>query len=364
MKRLVPALALAAALAAPARAAEPPEYSARHILVSYQGSKAPGATRTKEEAKALAEKALAEVTVPGANFAQASHTYSDDKVSDASGGFLGIFQPGSMVPQFQKAVEEMKEGDIRLVETPFGFHVVQRLALAQALAILTEQTAAFVVAMFPYKGGRDAAVVRAKDLAAEDAARAAAHLRRGKRFEDLPKEWDARPMKPGWMPLVLRRGMARPEFKAIETAAFSTKVGDVSDPVDTSIGYVVVKRVPWWRSHLQHFLVMHAGSERVPPGITRTKEEAKARAEEALKKFEADPSSWAKVVEEYSDEPGAGEREGSLGAVEPGTMVPEFDAVVSGLAAGGHSAVFESRFGWHVVRRTDKATGPLTEGGR
>jgi parvulin-like peptidyl-prolyl isomerase len=354
MKRLVPALALAAAaLAAPARAEEPPEYSARHILVAYKGSRVKEATRTQEEAKALAEKALAEVTAPGANFAQASHAYSDDKVSDASGGFLGIFQPGSMVQEFQRAVEQMKEGDIRLVETPFGYHVVQRLALAQALAILHEQTAAFVVAMFPYKGGRDAAVTRSKDLAAEDAARAAAHLRRGKRFEDLPKEWDARPMKPLWMPLVLRRGMARPEFKAIETAAFATKVGEVSDPVDTSIGYVVIRRVPWWRSHLQHFLVMHAGSERVPPGITRTKEEAKARAEEALRKFEADPASWSKVVAEYSDEPAAGEREGSLGAVEPGTMVPEFDAVVSGIAPGGHSGVFESRFGWHVVRRTD-----------
>jgi parvulin-like peptidyl-prolyl isomerase len=353
MKRLVTALALAAALAAPARAEDPPEYSARHILLAYKGATRSQASRTKEEAKALAEKALAEVKAPDANFATVSHQYNDDKVSDGQGGFLGIFQAGMMTPEFQTAVEQMQEGEIRLVESPFGYHVVQRLALAQALAILTEQTAAFVAVLFPYKGGRDPEVTRAKELAAEDAGRAAAHLRRGKSFEELPKEWDGRPLKPLWMPQVIRRGQVRPEFKPVETAAFATKVGEVSDPFDSPVGYMVLRRVPWWRFRLEHFLVMHKDSERVPPGITRTKAEAKARAEEALRKFEADPASWAKVVADYSDEPGAGDRRGSLGSVEPGTMVPEFDAVVSGIPPGGHTGVFESRFGWHVVRRAD-----------
>src|SRR5262245_38957257 len=95
------------ALAPLARAEDAPEFSARHILVSYQGAERATATRTKAEAKAAAEKALAEAQAPGADFAELSHRYSDDKASDAQGGFLNVFTRGQMTPLFQDAVEAM-----------------------------------------------------------------------------------------------------------------------------------------------------------------------------------------------------------------------------------------------------------------
>ena len=107
------------------------EWAARHVLVSYKGVQGSMATRTRDEARALAEQVSAEAKAPGADFEALSHRYSDDKVSDAQGGFLGYFERGKMTPKFQEAVERLAEGQISgAVETPFGFHVVQRLSPA------------------------------------------------------------------------------------------------------------------------------------------------------------------------------------------------------------------------------------------
>jgi parvulin-like peptidyl-prolyl isomerase len=332
----------------------PTEWSARHILVAYQGAKSAQATRSKAEAKELAEKALAEIRAGGA-FEKVSHTYSDDKTSDAQGGFLGIFSKGMMTPAFQTAVEGLKDGEVSgVVESPFGWHVIQRISLADAVKIMEATTASFVAAIFSYKGSRDPQAVRAKDLAQQDAVKAMTLLRKGATFESLPPELGATPMKPGWTAFTLRKGMIRPEFKAIEETVFALAVGQVSDPFDTPAGWMVIVRKPWFRMHVQHLIVMYAGNQASPPSVTRTKVQARARAEEALKKLEADPTAWATIVAEYSDEPGAGERLGDLPTIEPGSgMVPEFEIAVSTIPSGGHSQVFESQFGFHVVRRVD-----------
>ena len=73
----------------------------------------------------------------------------------------------------------------------------------------------------------------------------------------------------------------------------------------------------------QSLLVMYKGSMRSPATITRTKEEAKTRAEEALKKAKAG-TKFEDLVKEYSDEPGAGQRGGDLGSFQKGQMAQPF----------------------------------------
>ena len=361
MRHVLP-LALASLLvtllvlpAASARADAPTEYAARHILVAYKGAERAQATRTKEEAKALAEKAL-EALRAGADFAQVSHQYSDDKVSDGQGGFLGIFKAGAMTPVFQTAVEGLKEGALSgVVESPFGWHIIQRLSLADAKRIIEPSMATFVGALFTYKGTNDRQAVRAKELALQDATKAAEFLKNGGSFETIPAELGATPLKPGWGAVTVPRGKVLPQFKAIEDAVFPLKYGEWSSPFDTPAGFMVVRRQAWWRMHVQHLLVIYAGNASTNDlQTTRTKEQAKARAEEALKKLEADPKAWAKLVAEYSDEPGAGQRTGDLGDIEAGgKMPPDFELAIASIPSGGHSQVFESRFGYHVVLRVD-----------
>lgn len=102
----------------------------------------------------------------------------------------------------------------------------------------------------------------------------------------------------------------------------------------------------------KHILVMHDKSERKPEGITRSREEAKKRAEECLAKIRSG-IDFDEVVVECSDEPGAAKRGGDLGTFQRRAMVKEFADAAFGLRVGEVSDVVESPFGFHIIKRTE-----------
>jgi hypothetical protein len=101
----------------------------------------------------------------------------------------------------------------------------------------------------------------------------------------------------------------------------------------------------------RHVLVMHRGSERVPPTVTRTQEEARQRIQEVLTRARRG-DDFAALAREFSDEPGANTSGGDLGVFGHGQMVPPFEQAVFALAVGGISDIVETSFGYHVIKRT------------
>ncbi|HEU5020888.1 MAG TPA: peptidylprolyl isomerase [Bryobacteraceae bacterium] len=102
---------------------------ARHILIRVKGAPMPATPGKPEltdaEAKAKAEEIRKRI-VGGEDFAKVAEAESDDTTSGKSGGDLGEFRHGMMVPPFEKAAFALKPGEIsEPVQTPFGYHIIQ-----------------------------------------------------------------------------------------------------------------------------------------------------------------------------------------------------------------------------------------------
>ena len=94
---------------------------ARHILIAVpEGADA----KTDAAAKAKAEDLLKQIR-GGADFATLAKANSDDPGSKASGGELGFFTRGKMVPAFEQAAFALQPGQTSdLVKTSFGYHII------------------------------------------------------------------------------------------------------------------------------------------------------------------------------------------------------------------------------------------------
>jgi peptidyl-prolyl cis-trans isomerase SurA len=91
------------------------------------------AERTR--ALALAEQILIEIA-DGADFAELATKYSDDRGSAKQGGDLGPTARGTLVPEFEAVAYQLDTGEISpIVETEFGFHIIQLVKQRQGNSI-------------------------------------------------------------------------------------------------------------------------------------------------------------------------------------------------------------------------------------
>ena len=93
----------------------PDSVKARHILLPI--------TTSPEKTLATADS-IKKLIQGGKSFADLAKTYSVDKGSADKGGELGTFGRGSMVPAFEDAVFEGKKGDIKIVTSQYGVHII------------------------------------------------------------------------------------------------------------------------------------------------------------------------------------------------------------------------------------------------
>lgn len=95
----------------------PDSVKASHILIN------PGTVGGIDKAKKLADS-LVLLIRKGGSFAQLAAKFGSDGTKD-KGGDLGTFGRGSMIPAFEDAVFDGKTGDLKVVTTQYGVHVVR-----------------------------------------------------------------------------------------------------------------------------------------------------------------------------------------------------------------------------------------------
>jgi peptidyl-prolyl cis-trans isomerase SurA len=93
----------------------------RHILI--RTNEAVSESEARRKLIDLRERIIA----GGADFAELARVHSDDGTA-ARGGELDWVYPGDTVPEFERAYEELKIGEVsQPVRTPFGYHLIQVL---------------------------------------------------------------------------------------------------------------------------------------------------------------------------------------------------------------------------------------------
>jgi parvulin-like peptidyl-prolyl isomerase len=105
--------------------------AADHILLLTQGMNDAQKAEVKKKIDALRSK------VNSANFSATASANSQDTQTARQGGSLGIFPKGTMVPEFEKALQALKPGEISpVIQTTYGYHIIRRPTYDQVKAQL------------------------------------------------------------------------------------------------------------------------------------------------------------------------------------------------------------------------------------
>lgn len=105
----------------------PDSVKASHILIPFKGSNSatPETVKTEEEAKITADSLLTVVKANKSKFADLAKEFSADKSNAEKGGDLNWFTYNRMVPAFRDYSFENKTGDMGVVKSQFGFHIIK-----------------------------------------------------------------------------------------------------------------------------------------------------------------------------------------------------------------------------------------------
>ena len=242
-----------------------------HILFKTVGMTDAEAAEVKKKAEDVLSKAK-----HGGNFADLAKQYSEDSTKD-KGGDLGWIVRGQTVPEFEAAAFSLPKGSISdLVKTQYGFHIIQVLDRETARTQTLDEVKASIANQLQQEKAEQAGENISNQIADE--------IRRGGRVPigDLAKKYN---MTTGEAKLV-EATQPLPELgnaPGLMDGIFRQRVGDVSAPVHTDLGYVLLSVKDIQPAHPATLAEVH---DRVASDYRHGKavELAKTRADELAKR--------------------------------------------------------------------------------
>ncbi|SNC77021.1 peptidyl-prolyl cis-trans isomerase D [Hymenobacter gelipurpurascens] len=206
---------------------------ASHILIKPEGT----TPEADAAAKAKATDVLNKIK-GGADFAAMARQYGTDGTT-ATGGDLGWFQQGRMVPEFEKAVFGATAAGLlpNLVKTSFGYHIIK---ITAPKTTQTYQVAAVQKTIQPTDVTRDAAYQKAQQLkgSASDLASFRAAVAKDKSLQKV----EAKGLGRGDQAVNNLQGarqLVRWAYGVNPEGGAETKVGNVSEVFEIGDQYVI-----------------------------------------------------------------------------------------------------------------------------
>ena len=211
----------------------PEQARARHILVAAPLDASP-AERAAAKAKA---EALLQKVKSGADFAKLAKLYSDDPGTKDRGGELGYFARGEMVKPFEDAAFRLSPGQITLVQSQYGYHVLQLEEIKKAGQDTLEEAKPKIIEAIKQKMGND--------LARQDVEQDLAAALEGRDLMKLAQKRSLVAVETPYMSAEESVKGAESESKLL-AEAFKFEKGDIRAVTDTSAPYLVklVDRTP------------------------------------------------------------------------------------------------------------------------
>jgi peptidyl-prolyl cis-trans isomerase D len=202
---------------------------AEHILFKTTGK----TDAEVAEIKKKAEDVLKQAQKPGADFGELAKKYSEDDSKD-KGGDLGWLVRGQTVAEFEKAAFAMPKGTMSgLVQSQFGFHIIKILDKETAHTKTYDEVLPTIMATL--------VTAKSQQDADTEAGRLDEKIRQSGKLsiDDLGKQFGlaAADTKP------FSSNSGAPELGTapeLKDTIFRQRVGDISPPIHTDKGYVVV----------------------------------------------------------------------------------------------------------------------------
>ena len=133
-----------------------------------------------------------------------------------------------------------------------------------------------------------------------------------------------------------------------ETAAYNTKVGEISMPVRSRFGYHIIyvadRRPARGEVEVSHIMIR--------TGDDKDNEKAKNTIFDLYDQLQGGVK-WEELCKQYSEDPGSKDNGGKLRQFGTGAManIPEFERIAFSLSKPGEiSDPFQTQYGWHIIR--------------
>ena len=143
---------------------------------------------------------------------------------------------------------------------------------------------------------------------------------------------------------------------AFEEVAFSLPEGQISEVVESPVGYHILKggrkRNARGKVHAAHILKLTQGKDEAG------KLKARHEIDSLYNIVSKNPNTFGLVAQMNSEDPGSARNNGQLPWFGAGEMVEAFDSVAFSLSDGQISEPVETQFGYHIIQRLESKDIP------